>query len=236
MVHRRVVPLLFAVCLVGAVARAGTTAGGGLVEDSAAPPAAFTVTLTGSTHDPWHVDWLPALDAAQAAPASPFAALKLTPAAAVSGEQAATAPRPVAYDYSDAYMTRAKIHRYASWATLPLFIANYYAGDQLYDGDFTEGQKSAHSSLVTASAVLFGVNSVTGAWNLWEGRKDPNHRTRRMVHGILMLAADVGFLATGATAPDFEEGKGEDASTHKSLAITSMGIATASYLFMLFSR
>ena len=91
-------------------------------------------------------------------------------------------------------MVRAKIHRYASWATLPLFVANYYAGDQLYDGDFTEGQQSFHSSMVAASTVLFGVNSVTGAWNLWEGRKDPNHRTRRMVHGIMMLAADVGFL------------------------------------------
>ena len=133
-------------------------------------------------------------------------------------------------------MTRAKIHRYASWATLPIFIANYYAGDQLYDGDFTEGQKSFHSSMVNASVVLFGLNSVTGVWNLWEGRKDPNHKTRRMVHGIMMLAADAGFAATGATAPDFEEGKGEDRSTHRALAITSMGIATASYLFMLFSR
>lgn len=192
-----------------------------------------TVTLPEAGTRGWHVEWL---QDQETPPASPFTALKLTAPIAATQEQAAPAKRPVAYDYSDAYMTRAKIHRYASWATLPIFVANYYAGDQLYDGDFTEGQKSFHSSMVNASIVLFGLNSVTGVWNLWEGRKDPNHRTRRMVHGIMMLAADVGFVATGATAPDFEEGKGEDRSTHRTLAITSMGIATASYLFMLFAR
>ena len=40
---------------------------------------------------------------------------------------------------------------------------------------------------------LFGVNTVTGAWNLFgEGRKDPHGRTLRLVHGLLMMAATSG--------------------------------------------
>ena len=54
------------------------------------------------------------------------------------------------------------------------------------------------------TAALFAVNTVTGVWNLSEGRKDPNHRTKRMVHGILMAVADAGFVATGVMTPDSE--------------------------------
>jgi hypothetical protein len=94
--------------------------------------------------------------------------------------------------------------------------------------------------------VLFGVNSVTGVWNLMESRKNPAGRTRRTVHGILMLAADAGFVATGLLAPG--EGGGEDGqsgrtqassgsrSTHRAVALSSMGVALASYLMMLFWR
>ena len=48
---------------------------------------------------------------------------------------------------------------------------------------------------------LFGVNTVTGVWNMVEGRKDPNRKTKVKVHGILMLVADAGFAATGFMAP-----------------------------------
>jgi len=79
-------------------------------------------------------------------------------------------------------------------------------------------------------------------WNIWEGRKDPNHRTKRITHGILMIVADVGFLATAALAPESEhEGtrtmswdNGRSPSTHRAVALTSMGIATVGYLLMLF--
>ena len=89
--------------------------------------------------------------------------------------------------------------------------------------------------------MLFGVNTFTGAWNLWEGRKDPNHRDKRMTHGILMMAADVGFLATAMLGPESTRTRAltgvsdpaHQASTHRAVALTSMGIATVSYLIML---
>ena len=155
-----------------------------------------------------------------------------------TGSQAAPVRRPVPVEYSEAYKVRAKIHKIASFATLPLFVANYFVGQELYNhpGE-SESMKSAHSALAATTGVLFGINTVTGAWNLWEGRKDTNHRGRRMTHGILMMAADVGFLATGLLVPD-SEGSYTDytsrRSTHRTVALTSMGIATVGYLIMLF--
>jgi hypothetical protein len=140
--------------------------------------------------------------------------------------------RPQAFTYSDGYNTRRKIHMLASYATIPLFVGQYVAGEKLADGDASETVKSVHGALAASVAALFAVNTVTGVWNLWEARQDPNGKTRRLVHGLLMLGADAGFVATGMMAPD----DGEDSDSHRNVAIASMGVATASYLFMLFTR
>jgi hypothetical protein len=42
--------------------------------------------------------------------------------------------------------------------------------------------KDAHVGLMTGTAAIFGLNTVTGVRNLWEARKDPNHRGKRMTH------------------------------------------------------
>jgi hypothetical protein len=145
----------------------------------------------------------------------------------------------VAFEYSDGYRTRLKIHKYASFATLPLFVAQFAVGQKLYDGNASDGTRSLHTALAVSTGALFGVNTVTGVWNLSEGRKDPNHRTKRMVHGILMAVADAGFVATGLMTPESEydefesEGGGTSRSTHRAVALTSMGIATVAYLIML---
>lgn len=145
--------------------------------------------------------------------------------------------RVVPVEYSDAYRVRAKIHKIASIATLPLFVANYLVGQRLYDrSDESESLRGAHGALAGATGVVFGVNTVTGAWNLWEGRKDSSHRKRRMAHGLLMMVADAGFLATAALAPEGEGHRVSDTSgrsRHRSVAVASMGIATVGYLIML---
>ena len=82
-------------------------------------------------------------------------------------------PRPtVAAEYSDAYVKRRKIHLYASFATAPLFVAQYIVGQKLYDDGGSDGQRGAHSALGVGIGALFGVNTVTGVWNLWESRKE----------------------------------------------------------------
>jgi hypothetical protein len=57
--------------------------------------------------------------------------------------------------------------------------------------------KSAHTITGVGIGALFGVNTVTGVWNMWEARKDPNGRRRRLIHGISMLGADAGFFRDG---------------------------------------
>jgi hypothetical protein len=155
--------------------------------------------------------------------------------------------RPKAIEYSEGYQTRMKIHRYASYATLPLAIGEMVLGESLYNNP-SEGKKSAHLAMAAGLGGLFAVNSVTGVWNLMEARKDPNGRTRRMLHGILMLAADAGFVATAALAPDSEHegevsqiynqapGTGGSRGTHRAVALTSIGIGLASYVMMLLWR
>jgi hypothetical protein len=181
-------------------------------------------------------------DAEKDAAAAPsLAASARAYADAVPDPQAAPRPRPMAFEYSDGYRTRLKIHKYASFATLPLFVAQYAVGQKLYNGTGSDSTRSLHGALAASTAVLFGVNTVTGVWNLSEGRKDPNHRTKRMIHGLLMAVADAGFVATGLMTPD-HEGEGEfgyqsggtSQSTHRAVALTSMGIATVGYLMMLF--
>jgi hypothetical protein len=171
--------------------------------------------------------------------AAPSLALAIAAAASASPlDEAQTAPPPrVATEYSDAYRFRAKIHKVSSFATLPLFGTEAILGQSLYSNP-TPGKKTAHLWVAGGIFGLFGVNTVTGVWNLVESRKDPTDRGRRMLHGILMLAADGGFLATSATGPGrrFEFEPASSASTHRALAFTSISVATAGYLVMLFGN
>jgi hypothetical protein len=141
---------------------------------------------------------------------------------------------PAAVTVSDGYAMRAKIHKIASFATLPLFGAQYFLGSKLDEGTGSETVRATHAAIATTMVGLFGVNTVTGLWNLWEGRNDPSKRGLRMLHGLLMLGADGGFVATGLLAPTNEGGGNR--SLHKSVAITSIAVATTGYLIMLFGN
>ena len=144
----------------------------------------------------------------------------------------------MAFEYSDFYNTRRKIHMIASWATIPMVVGRVLGRTEALR---RRAAASRPSPLMVLSrlviAALFAVNTVTGVWNLWEGRKDPNGRTRRIVHSVLMLAADAGFVAAASLAPDNDDGSFmTDRSAHRNVAIASMSIATASYLYMLVTR
>jgi hypothetical protein len=152
--------------------------------------------------------------------------------------------RPKAVEMSRGYETRLKIHRWASYTMLPLFIGQYILGDKLLDnrenaengGEFEDegSTQDLHSAVAGGVAALFAVNTVTGVWNLWESRHVAEGRGKRIAHTTLMLAAEAGFVATGILAGEASEGDDNDATTHRNVALVSMGLATAGASLMWF--
>jgi hypothetical protein len=155
-------------------------------------------------------------------------------------QSSTSASQPKAVSYSKGFFARRKIHKYASYATLPLLAAEGVVGQKLLDRtNESDSLRSAHSALAGGIGVLFGVETVTGVWNMLNSRNISSGHTKRVFHGILMLAADAGFIATAATAPHKEERNlqtGFDASTHKAVAYTTLGVAAFSYIYMLFAK
>jgi hypothetical protein len=179
-----------------------------------------------------------------------------TPSAGVDlGGEAATpadttphrGTRPRAIEYSDWYYRRLTMHRIGSYVEFPLFAAEYVLGSRLLQdqqqlGFVPPGQHedtnrvpssllTAHTMVAGGLAVLFGFNTITGGWNLWESRKEPVGRTRRIVHTVLMLVADAGFAATGAAGGGAKHSQ-SNADTHRGLAEASMGVAGAGTIMM----
>ena len=211
---------VFTVLLLTLLAPASAYAGGPSALVRFGPPGADT----SSPRDPY-------------ARLFPLAAVEPAPlAGTVTATPQSQAPPPP-IEYSQAYKTRLKIHKVGSFAVLPLFATELLLGQSLYDHGGSGAKKGAHVAVGVGIGALFGINTVTGVWNLWEGRKDPNGRTRRVAHSLLMLAADAGFAATAALAPDSEHpGYADDRSAHRAVAITSIGLGTAGYLLMLLTK
>jgi hypothetical protein len=144
---------------------------------------------------------------------------------------------PVATTYSNGYEVRLKIHKYASIATLPLFATEFALGQSLYDNPERGSRRTAHGIIGAGIVGLFAANTVTGGWNLWESRHDPNGRKLRILHTALMLAAGGGFVAAAGTAPNDQHGSASVLSgkaRHRDIAVVSIGVGTAGYLIMLF--
>ena len=86
-----------------------------------------------------------------------------------------------AVEHSDAYLMRKKIHKIASFATLPLFATELALGNSLYNTPSHGAVRATHIFVGTGIVGLFGVNTVTGAWNMFgEDRQDPNGRMLRL--------------------------------------------------------
>lgn len=150
------------------------------------------------------------------------------------GTSIAPVSRDTLFEYSAAYYRRLSIHRVGSYTMLPLFAFQYLAGSQLYDKSFEAPAwaKTGHRIAATGVAALFAVNTVTGLMNLYEGRRDPDERGRKVFHAVMMLAADAGFAATGILA-ERAESSGDDRDLHRAVALTSVTVATIGYLSML---
>lgn len=141
------------------------------------------------------------------------------------------------FAYSDGYATRLTIHRWSSFAMLPLFVAQVVIGEELLRNGPEAGGWARHSHKPIALALggLFAASTVTGAWNVMEARRDPAAGARPTLHTALMMLADAGMVWTGISAGG--AGKpgpgGQVRTTHRKTALISMGIASAGFLMMM---
>jgi hypothetical protein len=143
--------------------------------------------------------------------------------------------RRKAFQYSDGYATRLGIHRALSWTMVPLFIGSGYTGFVLRR-EKTEAPnwvRDIHGPLAGATAIVFGMNSLTGIWNLWEGRKDPEGRTKRLIHGALFLAAAGGLTYVTVAGDNIHE-SGRANHWHRDVALAAMGLSVVSWSLMIF--
>ena len=154
-------------------------------------------------------------------------------------------PRPRAIEVSDSYALRLKIHRYGSYTMLPLFATQYVLGSKLLkqredidNGTRREGVthslNRAHLYTALGVGTLFLSNTTTGLWNLYDNRKNPEHRGIRNAHVLTMLLADAGFALTGRMGVNAKSASIQDVRRHHWVAVSSMGIATIGASMMWF--
>lgn len=168
------------------------------------------------------------------------AGAQLAPVPTLRRDDSVTVPqeRPHAISHSDFYYKRLAVHRVASYVMLPLFAGELVLGNQLlHDDDAASWMRSAHSATAGGLGAVFGVNTVTGLWNLWDSRKDPGNGVRKYLHAALLLASDAGFVLTARAAPgdDDDGGPGasdDDARRHRDLALGSAALSVAGTAMM----
>lgn len=140
--------------------------------------------------------------------------------------------------YSHAYYTRRTIHHIGAIAMLPLFVTEYILGQKLInDSTPSSGLKTAHGIVAGGIGAVFVTNTVTGAWNWLDSRRDPTDRTLRNVHAAIMLASDVGFVWAAASAPGSIRHtppavRQHEARRHRAIAITSIAVSTVGAAIM----
>jgi len=83
---------------------------------------------TRPVRDPWRISWSSRSEETAPAVVPDPLAFPALPFQQGDGQPLHAA----AVEHSDAYQTRAKIHKYASFATLPLFAAEVALGQSLY--------------------------------------------------------------------------------------------------------
>ncbi|MDB4881569.1 MAG: hypothetical protein JWL95_335, partial [Gemmatimonadetes bacterium] len=137
--------------------------------------------------------------------------------------------RRKAVEVSEWYERRLRIHRYGAYTMIPLFTFQAIAGNQLYNksSGAPGWAKTGHRYGATGLATVFGVNTVTGLWNLWDSRAVPQGRGRRTLHTLLMLASDAGFTYAGVRLADQAENSAEKRRQHRTWAYGSMATAIA---------
>ena len=138
--------------------------------------------------------------------------------------------RPRAVEISDWYGRRLTIHRWVAYGTIPVFGAQWLAGQRLLDKsrDAPTWAKTTHRVGATTLAGMFTVNTVTGVWNWWDSRAQSHGRILRTVHAFSMIAADAAFSYTGAKLSNDAETDKSARMLHHNVALYSMGVTVLS--------
>jgi hypothetical protein len=142
--------------------------------------------------------------------------------------------RRKAVQISDWYGRRLTIHRDLAYASIPVFAAQWVAGNQIFQLGTAAPTwaKTTHRAGATALAGIFTVNTVTGLWNLWDSRSVPQNRALRTVHALSMLAADGAFTWAGATLSNQAEQSLDKRRLHRTVALSAIGVTAASGVAM----
>ena len=132
------------------------------------------------------------------------------------------------------YSRRLTIHRYAAYAAIPVFAFQYAAGVQLYNhsSDAPDWAKVGHRVGATTLAAIFGINTVTGAWNWWDSRSARKGRLLRTVHALSLLGADAAFTYAGLKLSDEAENSMEKRRLHRTVALSAIGVTAVSGVAM----
>ncbi|MDB4905314.1 MAG: putative rane protein [Gemmatimonadetes bacterium] len=139
-----------------------------------------------------------------------------------------------AVEVSDSYATRLAIHQWVAYATIPVFGLQWVAGQQVWNKGANAPSWARNGHRVGASllAGMFTVNTVTGGWNWWESRNQPQGRTKRNLHALAMLTADAAFTYAGAVLSNRAETDANARSQHRTIALSAMALTTVSGLAM----
>ncbi len=133
---------------------------------------------------------------------------------------------------SNGYATRLKIHQIGAIAMLPLVATEFVLGQSMINDQVrSSGIRTAHKITALTIGTVAGVNTITGALNWWETRKNPDGRTRRTLHALLMLASDAGFVWTATAAGNAKNDLG-GARHHRALAEASISLTVLSSVMM----
>lgn len=180
------------------------------------------------------LDTLPAAAANDSATTVAPATIAIARTLQTTGASDSAQGRPKVIELSDWYYRRLTIHRWVAVGMLPVFAAQWAAGQRLYD-DSREAPtwaKTTHRVGATILATGFTVNTVTGVWNLWDSRSVKQGRALRTVHGLSMLVADGLFTYAGAKLSDEAEQSADKRQLHRTIALSAVALSTVSGVAM----
>ena len=148
------------------------------------------------------------------------------------------AQRVQAVDVSEWYGRRLTLHRRLAYTVIPLFGFQYAAGMQIWDKGAAAPTWARRGHRIGAATIggVFLVNTVTGAWNLWDSRQTEEGRARRYLHAASMFVADAGFTWAGAVLSEQAERSLTKRRLHRTVALSSMALSVTSGLLMYFTN